>query len=252
MSNKTEKTPRMMPHGKRQYLVTYSQLDEKLFPTRQSFGDMIAKEFNRGDSIVKVLHWACSKEPHEEGGSHYHCSIKFNGVKRWAKVRDSIQSHYNIKVNFAQSEAHDSYISAYRYVVKSDKDFVLSQNHLDLSDVKSPRTKNAISANKRKSPGVRAVPGCKKKLNKLNNQEMAMFVRSKNIKTYTQLLALAEERRAEGLTDLSDYVFNHLERVIWELIDKSWKMASASTIILRQKKDRIDILNEYRKKGCVC
>ena len=44
MSNKTEKTPRMMPHGKRQYLVTYSQLDEKLFPTRQSFGDMIAKE----------------------------------------------------------------------------------------------------------------------------------------------------------------------------------------------------------------
>ena len=62
----------------------------------------------------------------------------------------------------------------------------------------------------------------------------------------------AEERRAEGLTDLSDYVFNHPERVIWELIDKSWKMASASTIILRQKKDRIDILNEYRKKGSVC
>ena len=29
-------------------------------------------------------------------------------------------------------------------------------------------------------------------------------------------------------------------------------MASASTIILRQKKDRIDILNEYQKKGCVC
>ena len=29
-------------------------------------------------------------------------------------------------------------------------------------------------------------------------------------------------------------------------------MASASTIISRQKKDRIDILNEYRQKGCVC
>ena len=97
-------------------------------------------------------------------------------------------------------------------------EFVVSQNHPDLSDAKSPQTKKAILANKRKSLGARAVPACKRKLNRLNNQEMAMFVRSKNIKTYTELLALAEERRTEGLTDLSDYVFNHPERVIRELI----------------------------------
>jgi len=34
--------------GKRQYLVTLSQADLTMFPTRESFGKLVAEEFNRG------------------------------------------------------------------------------------------------------------------------------------------------------------------------------------------------------------
>lgn len=254
MNNNTEeKQKNPMPNGKRHYLVTYSQLDERKFPSRRSFGEMIAEEFNKGEGPVKVLHWACSKEPHKNGGHHYHCSVKFNGVKRWMTVRNNIESIYGIKVNFAQSEDHHSYISAFRYVVKEDKEFELSEGHPDLTDAKSPRTNKAIVANKRRSSGKSSASASKKKMFvRLTNQDTAMLIRNKNIKNYTQLLALAEERRAEGLTDLSDYVFNHQERFIRELIDKSWKMAEASTKLAKQKKDRLDILHEFREKPCVC
>ena len=56
MRYKSEKTQKMMTNGKRQYLVTYSQLD-KLFPARQSFGEIIAKEFNRGESAVYIAYY---------------------------------------------------------------------------------------------------------------------------------------------------------------------------------------------------
>ena len=65
--------------GKRQYLLT--QADENLFPTRESFGYAVEKEFNSGTSKVKVDYWACRRELHGNGGFHYHCSIKLTGSK---------------------------------------------------------------------------------------------------------------------------------------------------------------------------
>ena len=40
--------------GRRQYLVTYSQADEKVFSTRESFGLMLEDQFNAGSGKVKV------------------------------------------------------------------------------------------------------------------------------------------------------------------------------------------------------
>ena len=45
--------------GKRQYLITYSQADCKLFPTKESFGLAVEEEFNAGTGKVKVDYWAC-------------------------------------------------------------------------------------------------------------------------------------------------------------------------------------------------
>ena len=39
---------------KRQYLITYSQADKNVFPTRESFGTVIEEEFNFGIGKVKV------------------------------------------------------------------------------------------------------------------------------------------------------------------------------------------------------
>ena len=62
--------------GRRQYLVTYSQADLSKFPSRDSFGNMLHNEFNKGNGIVRVCHWACCREQHADGGYHYHCAIK--------------------------------------------------------------------------------------------------------------------------------------------------------------------------------
>ena len=54
---------------------------------------------------------------------------------------------HDIKLNF--SNHHDNYYSAYRYVVKEDTEFVLSQDHPD--ETGPPRTTSATR--KRRSDG---------------------------------------------------------------------------------------------------
>ena len=41
---------------RRTYLVTYSQADLRIFPTRQSFGEQVATYFDEGTGKVKVEH----------------------------------------------------------------------------------------------------------------------------------------------------------------------------------------------------
>ena len=79
--------------GRRQYLVTYSQADAEKFPTRESFGEMLETEFNKGTSQVKVTHLACSKEEHQQSGFHYHCCLKLSGVKKWFSVKTNITKY---------------------------------------------------------------------------------------------------------------------------------------------------------------
>ena len=238
-------------NGKRQYLVTYSQLNKDLFPSRQSFGNMIEREFSRGNSVVKVSHWACCQEAHQDGGQHYHCAVKLTGLKKWVRVKETIQEVYGISVNF--SDSHDSYLSAYRYVTKTDVDVVHSEGHPNLADAKSPQTKAATAANKRRST-ERASTGCKaRKRLRLTNQDAAMFIRQHNIHDYIQFLAVADERLKEGLTDISDFIFNRSENTLRELIVKTWQMAGAAAKIEKKKKDRFDILVDYKfEKLCVC
>ena len=68
--------------GRRHYLVTYSQVDPGMFPTRKGFAAMLEEDFNAGTSAVTVKHWACCREPHENGGFLYHCAIKLKGTKK--------------------------------------------------------------------------------------------------------------------------------------------------------------------------
>ena len=85
---------------KRQYLITYSQADKNVFPTRESFGTVIEEEFNFGIGKVKVDYLAVCEEPHEHQGTHYHCSVKLTGPKKWKSVRDRISQKYNAQINF--------------------------------------------------------------------------------------------------------------------------------------------------------
>lgn len=237
-------------NGRRQYLVTYSQADPDLFPSREMFGNMLEREFNTGASKVKVDYWACCQENHKEKGIHYHCALKLTGVKKWVSVKERIQRTYGIVVNF--SDRHDYYLSAYRYVNKEDENVAHSKDHPNLSEAKSPSTKKSIAANKRKSSDKSNPCQAKKRL-RLTNQEAAMFIRKNNIHTYTELLAVAEERRKEELKDISDFIFNRQENFLRELISKSWQMAEAATKLKISNRDRLDVLNNYAdQEPCIC
>ena len=57
--------------------------------------------------------------------------------------------------------------------------------------------------------------------------KVSEFVKSEQIKNYTQLLATAEKRENAGQTDLVDYIFNHTENNLQEIIKKTWQMVKA-------------------------
>jgi len=133
--------------GKRQYLITYSQADPLTFPTRESFGEAVQEEFDAGSSKVKVDYWAVCREPHQDGGFHYHCSVKLTGAKKWLSVNTRLHSKYGIQVHF--SDKHDYYLSSYRYVCKSDTEVAHSAEHpKELLFSASPQTKSCSRASK--------------------------------------------------------------------------------------------------------
>ena len=130
--------------GRRTYLITYSQADLRKFPTRQSFGQMIEQHFNAGRAKAKVSHWACCLEGHEDGGLHYHLSLKLTAPKKWLKIKNAIIKEHDVTLNFSAN--NDYYILAYKYVCKADDEVFHSDGHPDLKDVGSPRTKRSTKA----------------------------------------------------------------------------------------------------------
>ena len=218
---------------------------------------MLENEFNTGNSKVKVLHWACCKESHTENGFHYHCCLKLTGVKRWLHVKNTITKKYGIVVNFSD---HDQYIYAYRYVCKTDRDIVHSDNHPDLSLVGSPRTKASTAAlreagRKRKSAATNVNNGestaNKRGKARLSNLEVADFIVTKNITTVERLYAIADARKQEGESDLASFLFSRTQKSIEELITKSWMLKQASSEIHRDEIPRIEKVRNAAVDACV-
>ena len=124
----------MNPRAHRKvYLITYSQANRILYPTRESFGLDVVEAFNQGSSKVTVLYWACCLESHQNGGDHYHVAIKLSASKRWKSAKEYLQKKSGIAVNF--SDSHKNYYTAFRYISKSDTNIFLSSNHPNLQNL---------------------------------------------------------------------------------------------------------------------
>ena len=57
---------------RRVYLLTYSQADESIFPTRESFAAAVENAFLT--TGAPLSHWACCREIHSNGGIQYNLS----------------------------------------------------------------------------------------------------------------------------------------------------------------------------------
>ena len=85
---------------RRQYLITYSQVNEQKFLARENFANVAVEEFNREDSAVKVSKWAYCRERHQHGGFHYHCEVKLTGNKIWISAKARLMENNNVVVDF--------------------------------------------------------------------------------------------------------------------------------------------------------
>ncbi len=235
------------------YLVTYSQADLSLFPSRESFANCVVEAFSYREERVRVVDWVCSMEEHNDGGKHYHLAIKLSDNKRWKPAKLHIMKNHGIVVNF--SDRDDNYYTAYKYVVKEDKEALHSPNHTNLADCRSPRTKRGTqtirkSKSKKRanaSEGRAAVP----KKRRLSNLAVSEIILKNDILNETQLLAHANEQKENGKIDLAEWVLAKPSKGRNELISSTWNMKGAAKTLERQSIPRMEIIRQNVKKDCV-
>jgi len=252
----------------RTYLLTYSQADMEIAPSKQAFANIVLDGFSTGSSKVVVDHWAVCLEPHADGsGSHYHMAIKLSGTRRWKSVHQYIYRTYAISVNFSTNTC--GYLAAYRYVCKEKEytDVLHSNTHPNLREVSSPPTKKAFTAfaqNARKrrlsqmagegepsTPSHEKTPKPGKRL-RLTGTEVTKFVIANNISTANELMAVANDRSAEGEDDLMNFVVaKKNEKNIQEVVDLAWKISRAPQELMRNSNvDRMAIIVERSTESC--
>ena len=242
---------------RRTFLVTYSQANRTKFPTRQSFGEEVAKAFDNGSGKAKPLYWACALEPHTDRGEHYHVSIKLSGAKRWLSVKNHLHQKHNVVVHF--SDNHDNYYSAFKYISKSDKDVYQSSDHPNLQEIGSPKTKKCVSVYRANKQNEQTLSQGNSEQNitktvkpkRLSNLDVSEFMLAQNIKTQTGLFAIADEQKKEGKKDLANYVLSRSTKSINDLIENTWKMESASKRMRRSTISRMQLIRERKEEDCV-
>ena len=225
------------------YLITYIQADTTQF-TRERFANVVVSYFEDG-ATTKVLRWVCSLEPHQISGEHFHLAIKLDKVRRWFAIKRRLSNEWGIEVNFSGS--HDNYYSAWKYVTKTDKNFVQSNDHPDLNAATAPRT-GAATSKKRKNCNSKNAP--KPKKSKLDNFTISETILNKNIKTPNELMALANAQKQNGKTDLAEFILDKGIKKISDLLETTWAMNNATNLMVRQQKTRFQILTDSMNSEC--
>jgi len=87
------------------------------------------------------------------------------------------------------------------------------------------------------------------KLNNLRKRHLSAFegseiVVEKQIRSVTELHALAREQKSQGKTDLADFILNRVPRVISDIVKTAWDMENAKATQQRSRKSRMLLLEE--------
>ena len=82
-------------------------------------------------------------------------------------------------------------------------------------------------ATERKSTEGESSCAVAKKRKSLTNLDLAEFIQERGIRSYTGLLAITEGQRTAGQMDIGEFVFKRNEKILCELVTKTWQMVSA-------------------------
>ena len=250
----------MNPRAHRKvYLITYSQANRILYPTKESFGLDEVEAFNQGLSKMKVLPCTCCLESHQNEGDHYHLAVKLSGSKRWKCVTEFLMKKSGIVVNF--SDSHHNYYTALKYISKRDTNIFLSLNHPNLQEMSSPKTSKYLSLLRRKrahsshSVSNRAEREGETGLSKikhLSNYEVYEFITGNNIQSVDELFFIACTQEGNGKKDLANYLLSRSLKSISDLFDAAKQMGTATSTMKRAQISRMEILEEASEKECNC
>ena len=222
------------------YVITYSQADVVKVPNRQTFVDIVTNSFHHNGE-ARIVQYACALEQHRDGSPHYHAVVKLNRQKRWRSVRNYLNTHYGVAVNF--SNDFSNYYDGYQYVIKEDVDVLHSENHPDLTN--PPRTGNATQA--RRQGKTQRTRSRKRSFDAVDLSEL---VEKYHIRDKTELLNVVKKQKVEGKRDLALYVFNNVEKSV-KIINTVWEMNNAEKVIQRRTTERMQVLKQALDGECV-
>ena len=248
------------PH--RTYLITYSQLNHRIFPTRLSFAVAVVQAFG----AENVDYYTVSKEPHVTTGYHYHMAVRLSKPMRWKTAKDYIVANFGIIVHFSTS-GH-MYAGAYRYAIKHDTQYVsgnVQQKHPNL-DMLSAQWCQAIAANssfrenasKRRaaadnaSPGPSAPKKKKSSSDRIKKGDVAVYCIKNNLRNELQLVKAATERRDAGDRALYDFLISLSRKSRVELVEDAWRFETAKDKIEEEDCDRMKKLVDAQASDCTC
>jgi len=105
-------------------------------------------------------------------------ALKLNGPKRWNGVKRKLQERHGVVVHFSSN--HNLYYDVFKYVTKSDIDYLKSSEHPILDQISSPKTKKGLEQYRKRSKEHAAekekdVPP--KKVARLQNLDVAELTR---------------------------------------------------------------------------
>lgn len=72
----------------------------------------------------------------------------------------------------------------------------------------------------------------------------------KGIKTRTELLALADEQKQEGKTDLAEFILNRGPKAVAEALSTGWEMAESNKTLQRSRLSQLEILEKAKEGNC--
>lgn len=268
MASKNKKDKRRSSEGessqqrRQTYLITYSQADIEVVPTREHFAKIWVEAFG-GESAVK--HWSACKESHRDGNPHYHLAIKLENRTRFVDIKNRFDLKYpKVKCHFR--EFHTSYEDAFDYIRKEDEDYIESENHPYL--LNRPRTAAATASKMNKSrmddgsddedseqdePRKRGrYDGGRRGKEKLDEIAVYELITRQNVRTNDELLLQARLQYDEGKEDLLRLVMRMPGAKKKEMIKTAWGVKDSKKKAERKKMSRMEILREARNMECVC
>ena len=79
--------------------------------------------------------------------------------------------------------------------------------------------------------------------------EVSQIIVEGNIKSLTELQALALEQKGEGKIDLAEFLINRNPRAVADVMQSTWEIEESKAKLERGEKTRMELMQEARMGG---